>query len=86
MTTGDPIGCAGGCGKKADPEDIERLGWSFLHITGRWRCGECERDLARAAHAEGGPPRIEADTLPPHSIGALKKMPERQPLHEKVKL
>ena len=79
------VGCAGGCGKKIAAADVELSGWSFLHITGRHRCGECERNLAFAAHASGTPARFEPDTLPPHSIGALKKLPEAQPLHEKVK-
>jgi len=79
------VGCAGSCGREIQSAAVEKSGWSYLHITGRWRCGACERDLARAAHADGAPARVDADTLPPHSIGALKKLPESQPLHEKVK-
>lgn len=79
------IGCAGGCGKKVEARTVDTSGWSFLEITGRWRCGECERNLAFAASTTGAPHQPGADTLSPHSIGALKKLPERQPLHEKVK-
>jgi hypothetical protein len=79
------VGCAGGCGKKIAAADVESSGWSFLHITGRHRCGTCERELGIAASTAGAPPRQQADVLPPHSIGALKKLPEAPPLHEKVK-
>lgn len=85
MTEATSIGCAGGCGKKVDADQVERLGWSFLHITGRYRCGACEFVLRRASTIEGAPTRLDVDTLPPNSLGALKKLPERQPLHEKVK-
>lgn len=82
----DPIFCAGGCKRNVeDTKAAEEAGWSFLHITGRYRCGICERELRQASTAEGAPPRDEVDTLPPNSIGALKQMPERQPMHEKVK-
>lgn len=87
MTAPEPvlIGCTGGCGRKTPADDIERSGWSFLHITGRYRCGGCERDLERAAHAAGAPSRNDVDPLPSDSLGALKKLPERQLLHERVK-
>lgn len=79
------IGCAGGCGKSVRAEDVDTCGWTFLQITGRRRCGDCDRALARVANTSGGPSRDEPDTLPPTSIGALKKLPEPLPLHEKVK-
>lgn len=81
----DAIGCAGGCGKTVSAKDLDTCGWTVLQITGRRRCGECDRALARVANAPGAPPRNEPDKLPPTSIGALKKLPEPLPLHEKVK-
>ncbi len=81
----DAIGCAGGCGKTVTVADLSSCGWTVLQVTGRIRCGECDRALARVASAPGVPSRNEPDNLPPTSIGALKKLPERQPLHEKVK-
>lgn len=77
------IGCAGSCGLAVLAEDVESCGWSFLHITNRWRCGACTRELATVqSHlvSDSG-----ADNLPPHSIGALKKLPETPPLREEVK-
>jgi hypothetical protein len=79
------IGCAGGCDKKIAVSDVDSSGWSYLHITGRSRCGACERALLAASKVTGAPHRPGADTLPPHSIGALKKLPVPSPLHEKVK-
>lgn len=45
------IGCATGCGNKV-PDDpinapIEGTGWTYLPITNRWRCLECERSLRK---------------------------------------
>lgn len=85
MSEQQMIGCAGGCGKKTAAETVEKSGWSCLEITGRYRCGECGRDLVRAAGSAGTSPRSDVDNLPPRSIGALKQLPVRQPLHEKVK-
>jgi hypothetical protein len=79
------IGCAGGCGKTVHPDDVAASGWTLLQITGRYRCGECDRNLAFASTATGAPPRDAADILPPHSRGALKELPQRPPLREGVK-
>jgi hypothetical protein len=82
----DEIFCAGGCKKSLpDTKAAEDAGWSFLHITGRYRCGECERRLRWASTVEGSAPRNEPDKLPPDSIGALKALPKREPLKEKVR-
>lgn len=90
MTTKPPedgIVCSSGCKKTvADAKAAEQAGWSFLHITGRYRCGQCDGELWRASTQPGTWPTNEAaDELPPHSIGALKKLPEREPLKEKVR-
>lgn len=81
------IGCSGGCGLAVLAEDIEKSGWSYLQITGRYRCGTCERLLYAASTQPGTWPREgdSTDPLPPNSIGALKKLPEAPPLHEKVR-
>lgn len=82
----DEIICAGGCKiSMPDADAAGRAGWGFLHITGRYRCGACERDLYRASTIEGAPPRNDVDQLPPDSIGALKALPKPEPLREKVK-
>lgn len=84
MTTTPPtdlVGCSGGCSLKvANPLTA---GWDYLEITGRYRCGACGIVLYRASMQEGAPPRNDIDKLPPDSIGSLKEMPKRQPLHEK---
>jgi hypothetical protein len=80
----DPVSCAAGCKRTA--QDPEKAGWSCLQITsGRWRCGDCERELWQARNMPGTEASYTPDTLPPDSIGALKKLPEPLPLHEKVK-
>lgn len=79
------VGCAGGCGKWVAAEDVEHSGWSYLHITGRYRCGSCERELNAASSSQGGPHDPGSDNLPPDSIGALKQLPEAPPLREGVK-
>ena len=91
--TPDPIFCRGGCGSsQPDVKECLQVGWSFLHINGGYRCGTCEGALWRASTQVGALPRNEPDRLPrnepdrlpPDSIGALKKLPEREPLKEKV--
>lgn len=80
------IFCAGGCKRSVpDPDAALRAGWSFLEITGRYRCGECGRRLQWASMVEGAASRNEPDKLPPDSIGALKELPKREPLKEKVR-
>lgn len=79
------IGCAGGCGLAVLAESIESSGWARLDITGRYRCGACERALHLASTTPGAPSRDEPDTLPPASRGALKALPEAAPLKESVK-
>jgi len=76
------IPCAGGC--KRTTEEPEKAGWSYLFITGRYRCGQCEADLRKAGEINGSG-SAQPDLLPPSSIGALKKLPEPIELHEKVK-
>lgn len=77
------VTCVAGCKtSQPDGEAAERAGWTFLHITGRWRCGPCGFAL-RIASTTAAPYRDEPDTLPRDSIGALKPMPPRLPLHEK---
>lgn len=43
--------CAGGCGRVIlDPEtNPSEPGWGYLPISGRWRCGQCTRELQEAA-------------------------------------
>lgn len=79
------IGCAGGCGKAVLPDMLATSGWTLLQITGRYRCGECDRNLAFASIATGAPAGDQADTLPPDSRGALKELPQRPALREGVK-
>lgn len=86
MTTTPPmteVFCAGGC--KTSVPSPEKAGWSFLQITGRWRCGACEGALWRASTQPGVQPTTDEglDPLPRTDRGALKKIPERPPLHEK---
>ena len=77
------IFCAAGCKSSvADLSAAESAGWSCLQITSRWRCGTCERVLRTVQSVALNSTR--PDLLPPHSIGALKKLPEAVPLHEKV--
>ncbi len=78
------IGCRGGCGAKWLAAEIEKSGWDRLELTGAYRCFSCTRALAAASTAVGTWPSDAADPLPATSIGALKKLPERPPLHEKV--
>lgn len=81
------IVCSAGCKRTAILPEDGRMpdGWDFLAITNRWRCVQCWRDLNAAATLPGAPSADTPDTLPPDSIGALKKLPEPPPLHEKVK-
>lgn len=38
--------CNDGCGTSLIvPVDQEPLGWMYLHITKRWRCPACRREL-----------------------------------------
>ena len=77
------IGCAGGCGKSITTEELKTAGWSYMDLTGKYRCADCDRALAAAISAAQS--SDASDPLPPDSIGALKKLPEPLPLHEKVK-
>lgn len=75
--------CAGKCGKEVAIDQIDSVGWQRLEVVGRYRCGECTRALAKMGTAPGAPCEDGVDPLNPHDIGALKKLPERPPLHEK---
>jgi hypothetical protein len=66
------IGCRDQCGRKQPHEDAAmQAGWSYLHITGGWRCGACDSTLRGAARIVGRQER-GSDPLPPDSLGALK--------------
>jgi hypothetical protein len=81
------VSCSAGCKRETEIPDDGRNpdGWERLQITGRWRCMECTRQLRAANEVEGAPYVAGVDTLPPASIGALKKLADAPPLHEKVK-
>lgn len=80
----DPIACAAGCKRTvADADAALQAGWELLPITGRYRCAVCWRDLNAASTLPGTEAAYRPDPLPADSIGALKRLPERQPLHEK---
>lgn len=79
------IRCTGACGREVAAKDMERSGWSYLQITGKWRCGPCGRELMQVSTQGGGHEQDADQPLPPDSIGALKKLPERPPLRESVK-
>lgn len=51
--------CAGGCGRVIiDPAtNPSEPGWSYLPITGRWRCGQCERELREVGKLDHSKPR-----------------------------
>lgn len=84
------VSCSAGCKRSTalDPESgmPAAPGWEYLSITGRWRCPACYRELADVNTNGGAVQSNDApDTLPRDSIGALKKLPEPVPLHEKVR-
>jgi hypothetical protein len=70
----DPlIRCRDACGAVvADEQEAQDSSWSWLSISKAWRCPECMRAL-RTAAALVGTDGVTADTLPPHSRGALPK-------------
>lgn len=47
-------------------------GWSFLQITGGWRCGRCDGELQAASRMVGTDDQT-TDTLPADSRGALPR-------------
>lgn len=79
--------CSAGCKKSfvPPPDGTCPPGWEQLPLTNRWRCMECFRSLQEAQKYPGTPAKFEPDPLPKDSIGALKKLPEPPPFHEKVK-
>lgn len=83
----EEVACSAGCKRTAAlPEDgTSPPGWEQLPISGRWRCPHCYRELIAARGHIGNDSNPGTDTLPPGSIGALKKLPETITLHEKVK-
>jgi len=49
MSQSDPsaITCSAGCKRDMpDEQAASQAGWEILPITGRWRCGQCGRELA----------------------------------------
>jgi len=40
------VACYGGCSRRS--ENPEQEGWELLPITGKYRCGQCSRDLRLA--------------------------------------
>lgn len=73
-TSMDPLNCTDACGQSADDEEAAtQAGWSYLSITGRWRCPECTASLRLAAGIHGTHEQGFVDALPPNSIGALRK-------------
>lgn len=67
------IGCRDECGAKVADEKAANLGgWSYLEISKAYRCPSCWRSL-RAAAGLIGTDGETTDTLPPGSLGAIKK-------------
>lgn len=76
MTTNDvpELRCHDACGAVvADEDAATAAGWSYLHALQSWRCGACARALYEASVIKGTEPVPFTDTLPPSSIGALKR-------------
>lgn len=75
--------CAGGCGKHWPLDEVlaGRCPWELLSIKKAVRCWDCGRALQAAAQA-GADVQADYVDLAPTDRGALKKMPERPPLHE----
>lgn len=76
--------CAGGCGRGVP--DAQIAGWTFLEISGRYRCAECDKVLAWASSERGPATTDQVDeVLPPTSRGALKELKAPPELREHVK-
>jgi hypothetical protein len=67
------VGCAAGCGSNWLASDIEKSGWDYLSISGRWRCQTCYSELVAAREIIGVEGSYAPDPLPPTSRGALRK-------------
>jgi hypothetical protein len=69
------ITCADGCKRTVAHEgEAEDAVWSFLAISGRWRCPDCARALRVAAGIQGEQAaETFVDPLPADSRGALPK-------------
>lgn len=73
------IPCRDGCGATVIDDLVdgmhaaEHAGWSWLAVTGSWRCGACEGALWRARGVEGTAAQPFVDPLPADSRGALKR-------------
>lgn len=68
------IGCRDSCGARVPDETAAmQAGWSYLHVTGGWRCGPCAAALRVAAGIPGPAGAPMVDPLPPNSRGALPK-------------
>ncbi len=67
------ISCQDRCGASvADEMAAQQAAWTYLSITGRYRCTDCRRALAAAATMRGTDDETP-DTLPRDSRGALPK-------------
>jgi len=73
MVTPRYISCSGGCKALHLADEIDKSGWTFLEISGRYRCGACERELHAASFIPGTEPGEFVDALPADSRGALPK-------------
>jgi hypothetical protein len=50
MTAEAVVSCRDGCGKTAPVlEVMQKGGWVWLPILGRWRCADCQLALERAS-------------------------------------
>ena len=65
------VSCYGGCGTKV--QDPSKVGWTYLQITGKWRCYPCEKSLLDSGNVTGNN-FDRGDELPKESIGALKEI------------
>jgi len=85
--SGEVVVCSAGCKRSVElPQDgTTPPGWEQLQITNRWRCMQCYRELDAGNSMQGTQSAFTPDPLPADSIGALKKLPDAPPLHEKVK-
>ncbi len=75
-TDPDPLlCCADLCGATVadDINAIMQAGWTYLETTKRYRCGACVRALEAASKFTGTSLAASVDTLPPYSIGGLRK-------------
>lgn len=66
------IKCTDECGREiASPEDASQAGWTWLEITGRYRCPTCHRELVAIMNYVAAASVDFVDMLPKESLGAL---------------